>query len=255
MQPEQSILPVLAQTIRQRVPFPNIHEEAFLLVQFVASRQMHQMERLYKRYGLTAAQYNVLRILRGAGAQGLPCGEVGHRMIHTDSDVTRLLDRMEKKNWIRRARSQQDRRVIAATITDPGLAILSDLDTTVTEEVETIWADLPPATLQQVVDALNLWVATQNQDRSANAPSASSAHPVSADPVSADSLSVAHPADADPANPDPANPDPPASPPSPSSHSFAAKASPSPNPSSSIGGHAASSHAPHKNDPSGDDNQ
>jgi DNA-binding MarR family transcriptional regulator len=92
-----------------------------------------QAEQLLKSQGLTGAQYNVLRILRGAEPQGLPCKGIGDRMISHDPDMTRLLDRMEKRRLITRVRQTDDRRVIKTRITREGLHILKALDQPVCE--------------------------------------------------------------------------------------------------------------------------
>ena len=76
---------------------------------------------------LSATQYNVLRILRGA-PDGLSCGEIGNRMITRDPDITRLLDRLEKRTLIARARDAVDRRTVSTTITPAGLELLAKLD-------------------------------------------------------------------------------------------------------------------------------
>ena len=81
-----------------------------------------------KTAGLTGVQYNVLRILRGAEPDGLLCRGIAERMISHDPDMTRLLDRMEKRGWISRQRQQDDRRVIKARITPEGLRLLKKLD-------------------------------------------------------------------------------------------------------------------------------
>jgi DNA-binding MarR family transcriptional regulator len=80
-----------------------------------------------KTEDLSATQYNVLRILRGA-PEGLPCGEIASRMITRDPDVTRLLDRLEKRGLISRCRETKDRRTVMARITPDGLKLLSRLD-------------------------------------------------------------------------------------------------------------------------------
>lgn len=80
-----------------------------------------------KAADLSATQYNVLRILRGA-PEGLPCGEVASRMITRDPDVTRLLDRLEKRGLISRRRETKDRRTVMARITPEGLELLARLD-------------------------------------------------------------------------------------------------------------------------------
>ena len=80
-----------------------------------------------KAEDLSHTQYNVLRILRGA-PQGLPCGEIASRMITRDPDVTRLLDRMENRGLISRARESRDRRLVLARITTEGLKLVNRLD-------------------------------------------------------------------------------------------------------------------------------
>ncbi len=81
---------------------------------------------------LSATQYNVLRILRGA-PEGLPCGEIASRMITRDPDITRLLDRLEKRELISRCRETKDRRMVMARITPEGLKLLARLDAPVEE--------------------------------------------------------------------------------------------------------------------------
>jgi DNA-binding MarR family transcriptional regulator len=85
-------------------------------------------DQLLKSHHLTAAQYNVLRILRGALPHGLPCRSIIERMISHDPDMTRLLDRMEKRGLITRERQTDDRRVIKTRIAPQGLDILKSLD-------------------------------------------------------------------------------------------------------------------------------
>jgi DNA-binding MarR family transcriptional regulator len=87
-----------------------------------------EAEQLLKAQGLTGAQYNVLRILRGAEPEGLACRSIGERMISHDPDITRLLDRMEKRGLITRERQKDDRRVVKTRVTAQGLEILKKLD-------------------------------------------------------------------------------------------------------------------------------
>src|SRR5437868_12643683 len=82
---------------------------------------------LLKSEDISATQYNVLRILRGA-PEGLPCGEIASRMITRDPDITRLLDRLEKRGVISRCRETKDRRMVMARITPEGLKVLARLD-------------------------------------------------------------------------------------------------------------------------------
>jgi DNA-binding MarR family transcriptional regulator len=90
-------------------------------------------EALLKPYSISGTQYNLLRILRGAGEKGLACCEVGSRLISRDPDITRLLDRMEKRGLITRERQTEDRRVIMTRITQEGLACLKKLDNPISE--------------------------------------------------------------------------------------------------------------------------
>lgn len=88
---------------------------------------------LFKQYGLTHQQYNVLRILRGAGERGLPILDIGERMINRLPDMTRLIDRMEKMNWVARRRCTEDRRVVWVQLTNEGRRLLEKLDQPVLE--------------------------------------------------------------------------------------------------------------------------
>lgn len=87
----------------------------------------HRVSEVLKKEGLSPTQYNVLRILRGA-PNGLPCGEIANRMITRDPDITRLLDRLEKRSLISRWRLAEDRRVVLARILPGGLRLLARLD-------------------------------------------------------------------------------------------------------------------------------
>jgi DNA-binding MarR family transcriptional regulator len=115
-----------------RVPLPN-EDRAFIALQKAADKLAQQAEQLLKSNGLTGAQYNVLRILRGAEPDGLACSSISDRMISHDPDMTRLLDRMEKRNLITRQRQSDDRRVVKTRITSGGLELLKNLDTPVRE--------------------------------------------------------------------------------------------------------------------------
>jgi DNA-binding MarR family transcriptional regulator len=118
----------LKDEIRKSKPFAVLEEEAFLNVLRTADALSRQAESLIQHAGLSTTQYNVLRILRGAGNGGLPCGQVVERMITRDPDMTRLLDRLEKRKLISRARDTADRRVVRAKIASAGLELLATLD-------------------------------------------------------------------------------------------------------------------------------
>ncbi len=103
-------------------------ERLFFALLKIADALTQEGEQVTKSLGLTGTQYNVLRILRGAGPDGLPCRAIGERMISRDPDMTRLLDRMEKSGLITRARQKADRRVVKTEITEQGLSLLQRLD-------------------------------------------------------------------------------------------------------------------------------
>ena len=118
----------LQTELKQTRPFKTPAEEAFVGLQRTADQMMRRATQFMKSWGISPTQYNVLRILRGAGPDGLCCGEISDRMITSDPDITRLLDRIEKLGWIERARSTKDRRVVLAKISKKGLELLKQMD-------------------------------------------------------------------------------------------------------------------------------
>ena len=121
------ILPVRSKDNPAR-PQASLEERIFITLLKMADALGQEAERLTRTAELTGTQYNVLRILRGAGPEGLPCRGIGDRMIAHDPDITRLLDRMEKRGLITRERQKDDRRVVKTRITPHGLALLKPLD-------------------------------------------------------------------------------------------------------------------------------
>src|SRR5690348_11446657 len=125
--------PSLRSEIKQTKPFASLEEEAQLNLERTAAVLGHAFAESLKPYGVTPTQYNVLRILRGAGAEGLCRNEVRDRLISQVPDVTRLLDRLEDSGLIERERSTTDRRQVATRITAAGLELLQALDEPVLE--------------------------------------------------------------------------------------------------------------------------
>ncbi|HWR34838.1 MAG TPA: MarR family transcriptional regulator [Clostridia bacterium] len=123
----------LKTEIKQSKPFSSLEEEVFISLQRTADVLTAKAEAVLKQYGISVTQFNVLRILRGAGGAGLACGEIGERMIARDPDITRLLDRLERSGWIARTRDDKDRRVVITRITREGLGLLAKLDRPVQE--------------------------------------------------------------------------------------------------------------------------
>ena len=121
--PGRVALAVHARSARTQTQF-----EAFSALLAAAGQLERELVEVLKHAGLSLAQYNVLRILRGAGAAGLACGQIGGRLIRHDPDVTRLTDRLEKSGLLERTREAADRRIVRTRITAAGLALLADLD-------------------------------------------------------------------------------------------------------------------------------
>ena len=103
-------------------------QDAYVALQRAAAALLEELAQLLKPHGLSATQYNVLRILRGARPELLSCGEIASRLIAKDPDLTRLLDRLAGLGWIERSRGQADRRVVRAGITAEGVGLLKSLD-------------------------------------------------------------------------------------------------------------------------------
>ena len=118
----------LAEEIGQTIPFNSFKVEVWLNLQRTSAALSHEVERRLRPLGLSRTQYNVLRILRGAGAAGLCQYEVGRRLVAQVPDVPRILDRMDKAGWVRRERTNQDRRLVIATLSPAGAALVDELD-------------------------------------------------------------------------------------------------------------------------------
>ena len=122
----------MAKTLRDELkmtrPFKSVEEEAVLSIARTAALLEHAGAEALKPFDLTITQYNVLRILRGAGDTGMCRNAVGERLVTKVPDVTRLLDRMETSGLISRRRSGEDRRFVATYITDKGLKLLEKID-------------------------------------------------------------------------------------------------------------------------------
>jgi DNA-binding MarR family transcriptional regulator len=142
---------------RAHSPRPVLPSEdrAFITLQKAADKLALQAEQLMKSNGLTGAQYNVLRILRGAEPQGLACSSIGERMISHDPDITRLLDRMEKRQLITRQRQSDDRRVVKTRITSSGLELLKRLDPMVRELHKRQFAHMAAGRVKILADLLD----------------------------------------------------------------------------------------------------
>lgn len=134
----------------------SLEAEAFLNLQRTAEHLMEGMARVLKSAELSPTQFNVLRILRGTGPDGLACREIGERMVTRDPDVTRLLDRLEARGLIARSRESKDRRVITVRITEAGLGALHGLDRLVEEAHREQFAGLVARRLRALIATLEV---------------------------------------------------------------------------------------------------
>lgn len=117
----------LAAELKQTRPFASPVQEAFVSIKRTAALLELRAADMMRPFGITPTQYNVLRILRGAGADGLPRCEIRARLIAPVADATRLLDRLERMGLVARARDGEDRRVVTSRITPRGLALLEKI--------------------------------------------------------------------------------------------------------------------------------
>src|SRR2546423_12352240 len=146
----------LQAELKQNIPFNSREQEAYLSLLRTTDDLQSKVEAKLKEFGLTGTQYNALRILRGAGADGIPCSEIGERMITRDPDVTRLLDRLQKRGLVERSRGKQDRRVIYGKITAAGLKLLREMDAPVDKHGREMLRHVGQEKLQRLIDLLEL---------------------------------------------------------------------------------------------------
>ncbi|HLX61928.1 MAG TPA: MarR family transcriptional regulator [Planctomycetota bacterium] len=117
----------LSQEIKQTKPFSSLETEAILNVQRTADEFGRALTEALKPMDISPTQYNALRILQGAGPAGWSCSEIAERMVTRDPDITRLIDRLEKRGLVQRARGEKDRRVVTVRITPQGSRVLAEL--------------------------------------------------------------------------------------------------------------------------------
>jgi DNA-binding MarR family transcriptional regulator len=141
----------LAEEIKMSKPFSLLEEEASLSIVRTADVLFQRTAELLKPFDLSLSQYNVLRILRGA-KEALACGQIADRMVSRDPDITRLLDRMEARGLISRARDEQDRRVVKAQITAKGLSLLEEIQPLITAHHQKQFAGFGEKKLKQLVE-------------------------------------------------------------------------------------------------------
>jgi DNA-binding MarR family transcriptional regulator len=145
----------LQREIRQRKPFASRAQEGALSLLLTADRVRGALAGIVEPHGITLQQYNVLRILRGAGEGGLPTLDIAGRMIEKAPGITRLMDRLERKRLVRRKRCPSDRRQVLCGITEPGQELLARLDEPMRRGDVSALAALGSAEIQELIRMLD----------------------------------------------------------------------------------------------------
>jgi len=154
----------MSSALRPSKSPPSLEAHVFVTLQKAADALAQQVEQLLKANDLTAAQYNALRILRGTEPEGLACSNIADRMISHDPDMTRLLDRMEKRALITRQRQKDDRRVVKTRITAEGLTLLKRLDQPIRELHKCQFRRIAVAQLKTLIETLDQIVPAEKHD-------------------------------------------------------------------------------------------
>ena len=144
----------LQQEIRQTKAIRLLEEEATLNIVRTADVLMLELADVLKPYQLSATQYNVLRILRGAGKDGASCKDIGSRLVARDPDITRLMDRLEQRALVRRDRAKEDRRVVTHELTTAGLNLVNELDGPIEALHKTVMGHMKIEKLRELVALL-----------------------------------------------------------------------------------------------------
>jgi DNA-binding MarR family transcriptional regulator len=155
----------IQREIKQRRPFTSVSHEAAVALLRTADLLRRQASAVVEPYGITLQQFNVLRILRGAGDAGTPTLEVAGRMIEQTPGVTRLLDRLEAKGLVRRQRCPKDRRQHLCWISEQGLELLASLDEPVATANRTSLKGLVGADQRELIRLLDLVRSAPNDTR------------------------------------------------------------------------------------------
>jgi DNA-binding MarR family transcriptional regulator len=146
----------LRDEIKQTRPFSSLEQEAYLSLGRTWAGLEHELAEVLKAHDVTPTQYNVLRILRGAGEKGLCRSEIMERMITRVPDATRLLDRMEAAGLIARTRDAEDRRFVTTRITQEGLCVVESAAEAVMALHRRQFAALDGERLKELVELLRL---------------------------------------------------------------------------------------------------
>jgi len=145
----------ILEELQQRRPFRSPAQEAAVALMRTSWMVARAITRVVEPEGISVAQYNVLRILRGAGPEGLPTLGIRERLIEENAAITRLVDKLEQAGLVRRERTREDRRQVLCYITDDGLATLARLDEPVEAAIQHAMAPLDEPHLRELLAALD----------------------------------------------------------------------------------------------------
>lgn len=138
----------------QQTRFASPSQEAVLNVFATSSWVTSEIQAALTPHGITQAQFNVLRILRGRHPDRYTCSQIAERLLDRTPDVTRLLVRLERNGWIERRRDEDDRRVVLVTISEAGLDLLATLDEPVSQTIDRLTEPLTEAELETLSSLL-----------------------------------------------------------------------------------------------------
>jgi len=145
---------ILQREIRQTRAIALLEEEASLNIVRTGDLLMRRIAELLKPHNLSPAQYNVLRILRGAGKEGASCKDIGERLLARDPDITRLMDRLEARGLLVRGRAKEDRRVVTHCLTKEGLALVNAFDRPIEKLHRGVMRGVPQGKLKDLIATL-----------------------------------------------------------------------------------------------------
>lgn len=144
----------LQQELRQGRPFASVEMEAMLSLARTAGQARRLVQALLKPWRLTETQFNILRILRGAGDEGLTCGEIGERLVTHAPDITRLLERLARRGLVERQRASIDKRLVGSRITEEGLRLLEEVGPELDAAPSAMLRSMPEENVRLLVDLL-----------------------------------------------------------------------------------------------------
>ena len=141
--------------LKQQRPFHSIQEEGVVALMKTVDYLRRSSQEVLQSYDITLQQYNVLRILRGAGDKGLPVLEIAERMVEHSPGITRLIDRLCKKELVKRERSEEDRRQIQVLLSKKGKKLVNDLDDPMDQTNRALLQNLGEDEIQQLISFLD----------------------------------------------------------------------------------------------------